>query len=76
LEEVPTNSCGSCEKESCNKIARGKPPSVGHFHEEVSPTHFYKLMMSPRIGMLSIPDTFRTYLAPQPERLSLVKNEH
>jgi hypothetical protein len=39
-------------------------PKISHFHEEVPPTHFCKVMMAPRIGMLPILDSFRPYLGP------------
>jgi hypothetical protein len=25
----------------------GRPPSVGHFHEDMSPTYFCKILMAP-----------------------------
>jgi hypothetical protein len=40
----------------------GRPPSVGHFHEDMSLTHFCKILMAPGIGVLPLPDGFRPYL--------------
>jgi hypothetical protein len=39
-------------EEGSSKKPRGRPPSVGHFHEDVSPTHFCKIHMAPGIGVL------------------------
>jgi hypothetical protein len=37
---------------------------VGQFHEDVPPTHFWKVLMALGIGMLPLLDTFRPYLGP------------
>jgi hypothetical protein len=47
----------------------GRPPSVGHFHENMSPTHFCKIIMAPGIGVLPLPDGFRPYLGPVPGKM-------
>jgi hypothetical protein len=51
-------------QESSRKRYRGRPPIVGHFHEDVPPTHFRKLLMAPGIGVLTLPYAFRSYLGP------------
>jgi hypothetical protein len=42
---------------------------VGHFHDDVSPTHFSKILMAPGIGMLSLLDGFRPYLGLVPGKM-------
>jgi hypothetical protein len=41
----------------------GRPPTVGHFHDDISPTHFYKILMAPGVGVLPLPDGFRPYIS-------------
>jgi hypothetical protein len=33
-----------------SKSASGRPPKVGHFHDDVGPTHFTKVIMAPEVG--------------------------
>jgi hypothetical protein len=47
----------------------GRPPLVGHFHEGMNPTHFCKILMAPRIGVLPLLDGFRPYLGPVPGKM-------
>jgi hypothetical protein len=47
----------------------GWPPSVGHFHEGMNPTHFCKILMAPGIGVLPLLDGFRPYLGPVPGKM-------
>ncbi|KAM0877497.1 hypothetical protein ACQ4PT_035456 [Festuca glaucescens] len=56
-------------EEGSSKRPRGRPPTVGHFHEDVSTTHFCKVLMAPRIGVLLLPDGFRRYLGPVPGKM-------
>jgi hypothetical protein len=51
-------------EEGSNKRPRGRLHRVDHFHEEVSPTHFCKVMMARGIEMLPLLDAFRAYLGP------------
>jgi hypothetical protein len=62
LVEVPP------EEGSSRKRIR-RPPSVGHFHEDISPTHFCKILMAPGIGVLPLPDGLRPYLGPVPGKM-------
>jgi hypothetical protein len=50
-------------EEGSSKKPRGRPPSVGHFHEDVSPTHFSKIHMAPGIGVLPLREAFIPYIA-------------
>jgi hypothetical protein len=43
------------------KRARGRPVKVGHFQDEVGPTHFAKVVLSPGLEMLPIPIGSRPY---------------
>jgi hypothetical protein len=56
-------------EEGSSKKPRGWPPSVGHFHDDVSPTHFCKILMVPGIGVLPLPDAFRPYLGSVPGKM-------
>jgi hypothetical protein len=56
--EVPSVEEGS------GKRPRGRPPTVGHFHDDVSPTHFCKILMALGIGLLPLPDAFMPFLIP------------
>jgi hypothetical protein len=49
-------------EEGSSRKRIGWPPSVGHFHEDISPTHFCKILILPGIGVLPLPDGFRPYL--------------
>jgi hypothetical protein len=51
-------------EEGSSKKCIGRPPSVSQFHEDMSPTHFYKILMAPGIGLLPLLDDFRPYLRP------------
>jgi hypothetical protein len=60
--EVPPDE-GSSKK----RIER--PPSVRHFHDNVSPSHFCKILMASGIGVLPLPDGFMPYLGPVPGKM-------
>ena len=47
---------------------------IGHFHEEVSPTHFFKVILAPRLDLLSIPHAFRQHIDSIPKEIVLKKN--
>jgi hypothetical protein len=49
-------------EEGSSRKRIGQPPSVGHFHEDMSPTHFCKILMAPGIAVLPLLDGFRPYL--------------
>jgi hypothetical protein len=51
-------------QEGSSKKHIGRTPSVGHFHDDVSPTHFCKILMAPGIGVLPLWDGFMPYLGP------------
>jgi hypothetical protein len=36
-------------------MPRGRPANVGHFHEEVGPENFIRIIFQPTLGMLPIP---------------------
>jgi hypothetical protein len=56
-------------EEGSSRKRIGRPPSVGHFHEDMSTTHFCKILMEPGIGMLPLPDGFKPYLGPVPGKM-------
>jgi hypothetical protein len=56
-------------KEVHSKKPRGRRTPVGHFHEDASPTHFCKVLMAPRIGVLPLPDAFGPDLGPVPRKM-------
>jgi hypothetical protein len=56
-------------EEGSSKKHIGRPPLVGHFHDDISPTHFCKILMAPGIGVLPLPDGFRPYLSPVPGKM-------
>jgi hypothetical protein len=62
LVEVPP-------EEGSSRKRIGQPPSVGDFHEDMSHTHFYKILMAPGIGVLPLPDGFRPSLGPVPGKM-------
>jgi hypothetical protein len=51
-------------EEGSSKRPRGRPLTVGHFYEDVSPTHFCNVQMTPGIGVLPLPEAIRPYLGP------------
>jgi hypothetical protein len=59
LVEVPP-------EEGSSRKRIGRPPSVGHFHEDISPTHFCKILIALGIGVLPLPYGFRPFLGPMP----------
>jgi hypothetical protein len=56
-------------EEGSTKKRIGWPPSAGHFHEDMSPTHFCKILMAPGIRVLQLPDGFRPYLGLVPVKM-------
>jgi hypothetical protein len=62
LVEVPA-------EEGSSKKRPRQPPFVGHFHDDVSPTHLCKILMAPGIGVLPLPDAFMPYLIPDPGKM-------
>jgi hypothetical protein len=56
-------------EEGSSRKRIGQPPSVGHFHEDMSPMHFCKILMALGIGVLPLPDGFRPYLSPVPRKI-------
>jgi hypothetical protein len=58
---------------SSSKRPRGSV-KVGHFHDDVGPTHFAKLVLSLGLEMLSIPTGFRPYLGTVPRTIILKTN--
>ncbi|KAK1618919.1 hypothetical protein QYE76_024436 [Lolium multiflorum] len=47
---------------SSAKRPRGRPVKVVHFHDDLGPTHFAKMVLSSRLEMLPIPIGFHPYL--------------
>jgi hypothetical protein len=60
------------EREGSNKWERGRPASVGHFHEESSPTHFIKVIFKLGQGTLPIPNACIPYLGPVLGKITLM----
>jgi hypothetical protein len=56
-------------EEGSSKKRIGWPPSIDHFHDDISPTHFCKILIAPGIGVLPLPDGFRPYLGPVPGKM-------
>jgi hypothetical protein len=56
-------------EEGSNKKRIGWPPSVGHLHDDVFPTHFCEIHMAPGIGVLPLPDGFRPYIGLVPGKM-------
>jgi hypothetical protein len=52
----------------------GGPAKVGHFHDEVGPTHFAKVVFSPTLEMLPILTGFRQCLRTVPRTVILKTN--
>jgi hypothetical protein len=59
-------------EEGSFKRPGGRQDTLGHFHEEVSPTHFCKMLMAPGLEVLPILDAFRPFSEPV-QRKSLSK---
>jgi hypothetical protein len=56
-------------------VGEGTPPrgrEEGHFHDDVGPIHFAKVIMAPRLDLLPKPDSFQHYLGPI-SRIIIVK---
>jgi hypothetical protein len=69
--------------EGCSKYAeegrstkrpRGRPPKIGHFHDDLGPTHFAKVLLASRLEMLPIPPGFRPHLGTVPSTMILKTN--
>jgi hypothetical protein len=56
------------------KSPRGRPVKVGHFHDDVRPTHFAKVVLSLGLEMLPIPTDFRPYLGTVPRTIIIKTN--
>ena len=52
-------------------VAKRRKVAVGHFHEEVSPTHFCKVLLAPGLDLLPIPPAFREHLGEIPKEIIL-----
>ena len=59
---------------SSAKRPRGRPAQVGHFHDDVGPTHFAKVVLAPGLEMLPIPTGFRRYIGTIPRKIVLKTN--
>uniref|UniRef100_A0ACD5WJ99 Uncharacterized protein n=1 Tax=Avena sativa TaxID=4498 RepID=A0ACD5WJ99_AVESA len=60
--------------ESSSKRARGKPFKIAHFHDQVGPTHFVKVILAPGLDLLPIPDGFRPFLGNMSRTIVLKTN--
>jgi hypothetical protein len=58
-------------EEGSRKRSRGRPPTIGHFHEDVSSIHFFKILMAPKIGVLALTHGFRPYLGPVSRKMTM-----
>jgi hypothetical protein len=69
---VPNHGEG-CSKNaregSASKRPRGRPARVGHFHDDVGPTHFAKVIMAPGLDLLPIHEGFRPYIDTLPKTI-------
>jgi hypothetical protein len=68
-----TSNKSSGESNSA-KRPRGRPIKIGHFHDDVGPTHFAKVVLSPGLEMLPIPTGFHPYLGIIPRMIILNTN--
>jgi hypothetical protein len=59
---------------SSTKRHRGRPVKVGHFHDDVGPTHFAKVVLSLGLEIPPIPTGFRPYLCSVPRMIILKMN--
>jgi hypothetical protein len=50
------------------------PPKIGHFHDDVGPTHFANIMLALGLKMFAIPPGFYPYLGTVPRTIILKKN--
>jgi hypothetical protein len=69
---APMHNLGEgCSKDagegSSTKRPRERHPKIGHFHDDVGPTHFAKFVMAPGLETLPIPPEFRPCLGTVPE---------
>jgi hypothetical protein len=59
---------------SASKKHQGWPMNVGHFHESASPTHFWKVVLTPGLESILIPDVFREHMSAIPKEIVLRTN--
>ena len=48
-----------------------RPKNYGHFHEDADPTHFCKVILTPKLECMSMPLDFTNHLAIVPEEIVL-----
>jgi hypothetical protein len=56
---------------SSAKRPRGRPMKVGHYHDDVEPIHFAKMVLSPGLEILPIRTGLRPYLGTIPKMMIL-----
>jgi hypothetical protein len=59
---------------SSAKRPRGRPVKVVHFHDDLGPTHFAKMVLSSGLEMLPIATGFHPYLGTVPRTIILKTN--
>jgi hypothetical protein len=59
---------------SSSKRPRGRPVKVGHFHDDLRPTRFAKVVLPPGLELLPIPTGFRPYPGIVPRTIILKTN--
>jgi hypothetical protein len=53
------------------KRPRRSPVKVGHFHDDLGPSHFTKVVMSPSLELLPIPEGFMQYVGNVPKTIMM-----
>ncbi|KAK1679474.1 hypothetical protein QYE76_040322 [Lolium multiflorum] len=53
---------------------KGRPAKVGHFHEEVGPDHFLRIIFKPTFGRLVIPKAFVKWFGEIPSNIIVTTN--
>jgi hypothetical protein len=59
---------------SARKMPMGRPVKLGNFHDDAGPTHFTKVIISPGLELLSIPEGSRQYIGNVPRTIVLNTN--
>ncbi|KAK1609930.1 hypothetical protein QYE76_033603 [Lolium multiflorum] len=57
-----------------SKKRRGRKANAGHFHDEVGPNQFVRIIFKPIFGQLPIPDKFVKWFGPIPSNIIVHTN--
>jgi hypothetical protein len=68
-EQIHQGASAEVPGEGPSKKLRGRKATVGHWHDDVGPEHFMRIIFKPTFGQLVIPSEFIKWFGPIPSNI-------